>query len=580
MSKSGPGSLKELRQRATAQLKELQTAGKRARKASAAASVYDRQKLLSELSIHQIELEMQNKELRDSREEIERAREWYFSLFDLAPVPYFVFGPDQLIQEVNFAAAQLMRKDRVACRSIRLSSMLDERGREALRQHLSSVFGNKDGKSHTVALRIVHNETEYNDIELTSHCLRKSGDTKSICLSSCVDMTERNKTLEELRLAKIDAEAAASAKTEFLANMSHEIRTPLTSILMFAQLLKRKTFNDDKREVFIESIARNAAHLNSLISDILDLTKLEAGRLDMNSEAISVASFVQEVIDSIQSLASQKNLPVNLSIAEGTPRTVMGDSTRLRQILINVVGNAIKFTPSGSVTIEVKTNNTQNIIFFNIIDTGVGIDSSVQSHLFTQFSQADGSTTRKFGGTGLGLYLSRKLARMLGGDLYLASSVYGQGSTFCLALPCEPTQQLRRLVPIEPPMVVGATLKGAKILVVEDTRDTCVALTEFFEKEGSVVDVVNSGDAALTKCESIRYDAILMDLHMPGLSGYEVTRLLKSRGLETPIIAFTADSSAKAKQRISEAGFSELLPKPIQLNHLRTCLIRWVAHLG
>ena len=394
----------------------------------------------------------------------------------------------------------------------------------------------------------------------------------------------------ELESAREQAVAASAAKTEFLANMSHEIRTPMTAILGFADLLGDTT--PEQRESHIETIKRNGEHLLAIINDILDLSKIEAGKMSIESMECSPVQIIEEVVDSMRPRASGKNITVQSVYQSPVPEFITTDPIRLRQILINLVGNAIKFTEVGSVRLVVSMDEEEpRRLRVAVRDTGIGISSDQLDRLFQPFSQADASTTRRFGGTGLGLQISRRLAELLGGTIRVESAV-GVGSVFEMTIgvgdismaPMVSADEIAKRIERarrfgEAPKrtsqpVSGDRLDGASILLVEDGPDNQRLIAHHLRKAGALVDVADNGRIGCERVESRknRYDLVLMDMQMPELDGYAATRRLRENGHELPIIALTAHAMPGDRVKCMDAGCDEFLTKPINREELlRSC---------
>ncbi len=396
-----------------------------------------------------------------------------------------------------------------------------------------------------------------------------------------------------IRLAKESAEAANVAKSQFLANMSHEIRTPLTAILGFAENLIEPTVTDQDRRVAIKTILRNGEHLLEIINGILDLSKIEAGKLEVELLRVSPVQLAADVVSIMRVRADAKKLPLHLKFEGPLPETVLSDQTRLRQILLNLVGNAIKFTESGRVELTVSLSDAgtgRQQIQFRVTDTGIGMTPDQCTKLFQPFTQADGSTTRKFGGTGLGLVISRALARLLGGDVLLAS-VPGLGSAFTVVIDPGPLESVRMLanpseaLACEPEVAVvdlSSIRLSARILLAEDSPDNQVLISNFLRKLGTQVEIAADGRQAVERALAAQsagapFDLVLMDMQMPELDGLEATRELRGRGFAPPIIALTANAMGGDQQRCLEAGCSDYATKPINRQRLVTQILEQLA---
>ncbi|WP_291515680.1 PAS domain-containing protein [Bdellovibrio sp. ArHS] len=399
-----------------------------------------------------------------------------------------------------------------------------------------------------------------------------------------IDVTERVMARRELEAAKEEAIRANDLKSAFLANMSHEIRTPLGAIMGFADLLRDPDLSFEDRVSYLEVLQRNGQQLTVIINDILDLSKVEAGQMALEFLPLKPENVVKDVLSLLRVNAAEKGLQLGFELDPSTPVEIHSDPTRVHQILLNLVSNSIKFTPSGSVVIRTFGIKRQdrNVAAFEIIDTGIGIQPEQQERIFEVFVQADSSVTRKFGGTGLGLSLSRRLARVLGGDVVVKESHIGKGSTFLVTIEDQP-EKLKSLVPIVPAAAnatrnepVEKVLEGVKVLVVDDTPDNQRLITHFLRRVGAVADVVDNGVVALAKAFEGNYDIVLMDIQMPQMDGYTATQQLREKGFQKPIIALTAHAMAEVRKKCLSVGYSDHLTKPISSAELVKMVSRYV----
>ena len=381
--------------------------------------------------------------------------------------------------------------------------------------------------------------------------------------------------------ARRAAQEASRLKSEFLAHTSHEIRTPMTALVGYTELLGDPDLSPAERAEGLATVRRNGEHLMTIVNDILDLSKIESGRMTIERMACSPFALVAEVAAVLRPRAAHDGLDVEVGYRSPLPETIETDPTRLRQILLNLVGNAIKFTPRGSVRLEVGPVEDTRLCF-EVIDTGIGLDAEQQARLFTAFSQADASTTRRFGGTGLGLAISKRLAGMLGGDLRVRS-VPGEGSTFTLTIDVGSLAGVRLLD--RPPEVRAAAerpepsaderqaLRG-RILLAEDGLDARRLLARHLRAAGAEVETAENGlvacELALRAAEAgAPYDLILMDMQMPELDGYAAAARLRAAGYRGPIVALTAHAMEDERARCLDAGCDGFAAKPI----LRRALI-------
>jgi signal transduction histidine kinase/HPt (histidine-containing phosphotransfer) domain-containing protein/ActR/RegA family two-component response regulator len=394
---------------------------------------------------------------------------------------------------------------------------------------------------------------------------------------------ERTRALAE---ANATLTRASRAKTEFLANMSHEIRTPLAAILGFADLLEGDRLKDGERREIARIIRHNGEHLLAILSDILDITKIEAGKLTVEEIPCSPRQIAEEVCTFLRNRAEAKGLILRLRVdADDFPRQIESDPTRIRQILVNLIGNAIKFTERGNVTVilGVERRSGSPWLRFEVRDTGIGIPAEAMARIFADFEQADSSTTRRFGGTGLGLAICRRLTSVLGGEITVRSE-RNKGSTFVLMLPVEESSEI--VQDLEDTAIIAPRglppRRGLRVLIADDSADIQLLVTRFLADIDAEVAVVSNGrqavETALTALREERaFDIILMDLHMPELDGAEAVRTLRTAGINQPMIALTASAYPEDRERCAKAGYSDFLSKPID----RAELIQKIAtHSG
>jgi PAS domain S-box-containing protein len=390
---------------------------------------------------------------------------------------------------------------------------------------------------------------------------------------SITDMTKQRQIEENLQAALLKAESATEAKTQFLANMSHEIRTPLSAIIGFAEAAKEADISPEDRRQSLETILSSGKHLLGLINDILDLSKIDAGAMTFENQRIVPTLLIEEARLLLAERASEKTLALTTTIHWPIPQYINSDALRLKQILINLIGNAIKFTNSGIVEVILDFNLELKRLVFSIKDSGIGMTSEQAKKLFKRFSQADESVMRRFGGTGLGLTICAQLVEKMGGEISFESS-YQVGSTFTFWIPVneEDCQNLITSIskPIEQQTILTQNLDGlkGKILIADDSPQNRKLLEVMLKKSCLELTFVERGDQALEQIGKQTFDLILMDIQMPEMDGYAATRRMRDQGIKTPIVALTANTSNTDIQKCQRAGCNAHLGKPFYKREL------------
>jgi len=386
--------------------------------------------------------------------------------------------------------------------------------------------------------------------------------------------------------AQRQAHKLAQAKSEFLAKMSHEIRTPLNGVIAAADLMAATQLNDEQHEL-LDTLRLSAKTLLGIINDILDFSKIEAGRMVLETLPFTPTVLVEEVVSIMAPAAHSKGLTVRTELSSSLPHSVAGDPLRLRQILLNFVGNAIKFTACGEVVIRamrLKKGEGQSAwLRFEVQDTGVGIPPEKQAGIFDAFTQADSSVTRQYGGTGLGLAICKRLVELMGGQIGVYSQP-GQGSCFWFEVPLPVIQENAPEETTAQPSgsaLNSHELDGVRVLLVEDNPVNQKVAIRMLQKLGCVVELAENGQQALEKLERASYDIVLMDMQMPVMDGLTATRLLRQREQQTGhhqvVIALTANAMQTDRELCLEAGMDDYLSKPLTLDALQVMLLRWVA---
>jgi PAS domain S-box-containing protein len=478
------------------------------------------------------------------------------------PQPFFAMDKDWIVTFFNPAAAEVlkMRTDEVLGRNVwDIFAGLE-----------NSEFGENYKKTYREKVRVT-TEAFYPQFQRWYQVW--SFPFEEGVAVAFLDITDRKNSEDVMAEAKRAAERANELKSAFLANMSHEIRTPLGAMIGFADLLKDPTLEETERWGYLDIISRNGNQLAHLINDILDLSKVESGHLNFESHPVDPRRLVNETVSLLNMSAKEKNLLLRATVEPNVAETLITDGARLKQILVNIIGNAIKFTQIGGVTVRVYAGagaQGSRFVHFEVADTGIGIAESKRERLFQVFSQADESVTRKYGGTGLGLALSKKLAHGLGGDVVLQKSDEGGGSTFLVTIMDGAVRAMKSLPSIvsaeaRVPNVVEVErdLENLHVLLVEDSPDNQQLIWRILTKKGAKIEIAENGAEGLSMALKGHYDIVLMDIQMPLMDGYTATHRLRERGFSKPILALTAHAMSEVRQKCLQVGCNDHLPKPI-----------------
>ncbi len=554
-----------------------------------------------ELEVHQIELEMQNEELRRAQDLLDTAQARYFDFYDMAPVGFCTVGSSRLIEQANLTTAALFGMDRSALVDQDITRFIapdDQDNFYLMRQRII-----KTRQPQSCELRFVKHDNTQFWAHLNALAVPGEGCAPSLRIA-ITDITDRKQSEIEIRnlnasledrvrqrtadlettnqlliRARLQAETANIAKSAFLANMSHEIRTPMNGIIGMANILRREGVSP-KQAQRLDAIDASAQHLLAVINNILDLSKIEAGKLVLDEAPVNISDVLRYVVGVLSVPVNAKGLHLLVKLAD-LPPNLLGDATRLQQALLNYANNAVKFTRSGHVLLKIgceQEDERSALLRFEVQDTGVGIATEAMARLFTAFEQADNSMTRRYGGTGLGLAITKRLAALRGGAAG-AQSTPGVGSTFWF------TARLKKSIethdaPAPSPVNAEAVLRkqhgGTRILLVEDEPINREIARMLLDAVGMEVSEAANGEEAVALARKTPHAVILMDMQMPILNGLDATRQI--RELEgyrsTPIIAMTANAFAEDKAICLEAGMSDFLAKPFTPDALFTALLQ------
>ncbi len=519
---------------------------------------------------------------KKAEEALRKSKERFRLLYERSPLGYQSLDADGNLIEVNPAWFSLLGYERQEVIGRPFADFLASGFPELFKERFPCFKA--AGEARSVPFVMVRKDGSHIDVEIDGKIgYNPDGSFKQ---THCVlhDVTKRKQAEERLQEAKQQAEAANIAKSQFLANMSHEIRTPMSVITGFADLLISEE-GPDEQKYYVDLIQKAGKSLLRIIDEILDVSRIESGKLEIKIEDCSLGELLDGIEVMMQPLAREEGLQFGVFRVGNLPATIQTDSGRVRQCLINLIGNAIKFTKRGHVHLKVSADDIQGTpcLRFDVEDTGIGIPQDKHVAVYETFSQADGSHTRQYGGTGLGLTITKQLAQLLGGNLSFTSQE-GKGSVFSLVIPAGVDAESSALSGADEQTNEAATKSvitdnlhfSGKVLVADDAESSQILAQKILERYGLEVVIVDNGTEAVEKARQESFDLILMDIQMPGLNGLEATKKLREEGITTAIAALTAYAMPEDRDKCMAAGCDDYISKPIDQDELRRVLKKYV----
>lgn len=533
-------------------------------------------RVVHELQVHQVELEMQNRRLREAHEQLEESRNLYADLYDLAPLAYVTLDRNGIIREMNLSAAELLGKDRSRLVGSPFFLLVSSEYTQACLEHLRRC-AKADDKVIT-ELTLVANNGLNIPVLITSRPATVLGPDSRFYRTAIIDLSEQKRVQAEHeqrvreQAARVEAEDVSRRKDEFLAILSHELRTPLQSILSWSHLLRKCKLTSEDFSKGLSSIENSARMQSQLINDLLDVSRAIAGKLQLDFAPVDLKSTILLAIDKVQGAAATKRIRIEHALADvGDP--ILGDRFRLQQIVVNLLANAVKFTPlDGSVRVLLQRQGSDAVI--SVIDTGRGISKEFLPHVFKRFQQANSSITRKHGGLGLGLAIVNHLVQAHHGSIEALSRGEGYGATFVVRVPLASNLRVAkgsfsevstsdRSSSAKSSEASMPCLDGVRLLLVDDDASTLASLRANLESSGAEVITAASVSEALDVNEQVKSDILISDIGMTGEDGYDLIRKLRSCGYDKPAIALTAYASLEDQRKALAAGFQLHIAKPV-----------------
>jgi signal transduction histidine kinase len=525
-------------------------------------------KLIHELQVHQIELELQNEELIQAKEQAELAFEKYTELYDFAPNAYFTLTKNAEIVELNLAGAKMLGKERSQRQNNHFGLFVSNGSKAVFNHFIEKVFESFTTENCEVTLTTIDNSI------LNVYLTGIARENENHCFVMATDITHRKQMELELMHEKEHAQESDRLKTAFLQNMSHEIRTPLNAIKGFSELLVKNHNNENKLQKFTKIIDQRSNDLLEIINDILDIAKIESGQLPVYLEECNLAELFDELtsqFNEYQIHHNKQHVKFNMhAYCDPSGSIIITDKVKLKQIFVNLLTNAFKFTDKGTIEGGCKLEN-HNLIFY-VSDTGIGIPADKQNVVFERFAQLRQAENRAVGGTGLGLSIIKGLLSLLGGEVFLESEP-GSGSTFSFTFPCKAAHPLPKKASVFNKLTV-CYFPDKTILIVEDEVYNAEYIKEVLADTGINIIFAETGSEAIRIAASQPVDLVLMDIQLPDMDGYQAAKQIKQHNPALKFIAQTAYAAITDKQKAFDAGFCDYISKPIKIDLLLSVITK------